>query len=453
MAPCVVQIGRAKTIITTTLTRLFALTHPIVLGPMGGAAGGALAAAVSNAGGLGLVGGGYGDADWLRTELAIARADTTCAWGAGFITWSATRAVLDQVLAGQPHAVVLSFGDPRPFGAVLKAAGCKLICQVQDLATAGLAREAGADLVVAQGSEGGGHGAGRGTLALALAPAVVDAVVPIPVLAAGGIADGRGLAAALMLVAQGALIGTRFYASDEALGSPRARDHIVAARGDDTTRTRVFDIVRGYHWPAPYTGRSLNNPFMARWQGREDELARALPAAADAFFAAQRAEDFDTAMVWAGVAVDLIHDVAPAALLVARLSAEAEQHLRAAAARCGAGRESRVRRAGAARRGLSAGAAPPRRADGRRAARTAGRGAAPRRRGAGRRPHPRQRPHQIHDAEQLVARGALRRADPDPRCARRRAARADRGRPAGRRARCRCPCTPTCTPASAARSG
>ena len=82
----------------------------------------------------------------------------------------------------------------------------------------------------------------------------------------------------------------------------------------------MFDIVRGYHWPAPYTGRSLNNAFMARWQGREDELARALPAAADAFFAAQRAEDFDTAMVWAGEAVDLIHDVSPAAQIVARIS-------------------------------------------------------------------------------------------------------------------------------------
>ncbi len=226
MAPCVVQIGRAKTIITTTLTRLFDLTHPSCWGRW------AARLAVSNAGGLGLVGGGYGDADWLRTELAIARADTTCAWGAGFITWSATRAVLNQVLAAQPHPVVLSFGDPRPFRAVIKAAGCKLICQVQDLATAALAREAGADLIVAQGSEGGGHGAGLGKLALV--PAVVDAVAPIPVLAAGGIADGRGLAAALMLGAQGALSGTRFYASDEALGSPRARDHIVAARGDDT---------------------------------------------------------------------------------------------------------------------------------------------------------------------------------------------------------------------------
>ena len=332
MAPCVVQIGRAKTIITTTLTRLFALTHPIVLGPMGGAAGGALAAAVSNAGGLGLVGGGYGDADWLRTELAIARADTTCAWGAGFITWSATRAVLDQVLAGQPHAVVLSFGDPRPFGAVLKAAGCKLICQVQDLAGAALAREAGADVIVAQGAEGGGHGALRATLPLV--PAVVDLVAPIPVLAAGGIADGRGVAAALMLGAEGALIGTRFYACDEALGSPRARQCIVQASGDETARTRVFDVVRGLDWPTPYTGRALRNGFMARWQGDEAGLAREVAAQRAAFQAAQRDEDFDTAMVWAGEAVDLIASVAPAARVVERLAQDAERHLRAGASLC-----------------------------------------------------------------------------------------------------------------------
>ena len=318
--------------IATDLTRLFKLDHPIVLGPMGGVAGGALAAAVSNAGGLGLVGGGYGDADWLRTELEIVRVATTRPWGVGLITWSASSAVLDQVLAARPHAVMLSFGDPRPFGALVKAAGCKLICQVQDLATAALAREAGADLIVAQGGEGGGHGATRGTLALV--PAVVDAVAPIPVLAAGGIADGRGLAAVLMLGAQGALIGTRYYASDEALGSTRARDCIVAAHGDDTARTRVFDIVRGYHWPGPYTGRSLVNAFATRWHGREDELARALPAAADAFFAAQRAENFDTAMVWAGEAVDLIHAVLPAAQITQRIGDEAERLLRAGAALC-----------------------------------------------------------------------------------------------------------------------
>ena len=160
---------------------------------------------------------------------------------------------------------MLSFGDPRPHAAVIKAAGCRLICQVQDLASARLAREAGADLVVAQGTEAGGHG---GTCAtLPLVPAVLDAVDPIPVLAAGGIADGRGLAAALALGAQGALIGTRFYASDEALGSPRAKQSIVEGSADGTQRTTVFDIVRGLDWPAGTNGRALRNPFMARWHG------------------------------------------------------------------------------------------------------------------------------------------------------------------------------------------
>lgn len=318
--------------IATDLTRLFGIAHSIVLAPMGGVAGGALAAAVSNAGGLGLVGGGYGDVDWLRAELDIVRRGTTRPWGAGLITWSASRAVLDQVLAAGPHAVMLSFGDPRPHGARVKAAGCKLICQVQDLAGAALAREAGADVIVAQGAEGGGHGALRATLPLV--PAVVDLVAPIPVLAAGGIADGRGVAAALMLGAQGALVGTRFYACDEALGSPRARQRIVQASGDETARTRVFDVVRGLDWPAPYTGRALRNGFMARWQGDEAGLAREVAAQRAAFQAAQRDEDFDTAMVWAGEAVDLIASVAPAARVVERLAQDAERYLRAGALRC-----------------------------------------------------------------------------------------------------------------------
>src|SRR5207237_5537708 len=109
---------------------------------------------------------------------------------------------------------MLSFGDPRPLVHSIKTAGCKLICQVQTVDDARLARDAGADIIVAQGTEAGGHGGSRGTFPLV--PAVVDAVAPIPVIAAGGIADGRGLAAALMLGAHGALIGTRFYATPEA---------------------------------------------------------------------------------------------------------------------------------------------------------------------------------------------------------------------------------------------
>jgi len=292
---------------------------------MGSVSGGRLAAAVSNAGGLGLVGGGYGDPPWLRTELSLVAEHTERPWGVGLITWSATHSVLDLVLQYRPHALMLSFGDPRPYAAAIRSAGCKLICQVQDLEGARLAQEAKADLVVAQGTEAGGHGGGRATLPLI--PAVVDAVTPTPVVAAGGIADGRGLAAALMLGAHGALIGTRFYASVEAIGQDRAKQCIVAAHGSETTRTRVFDLVRGYTWPAEYPGRALRNDFMERWHGREDDLTLALEGERVRYQEASREGDYDTAVIWAGEAVDLINGVGGAAEIVARIGAEAEAQL------------------------------------------------------------------------------------------------------------------------------
>ena len=316
--------------ITTALTEMFGLTHPIVLGPMGGVAGGRLAAAVSNAGGLGLVGGGYGDAAWLRTELTHVAEHTKRAWGVGLITWSIDRTVLDLALNYQPAAFVLSFGDPRPYAPAIKSAGCRLICQVQDLEGARLAREAKADIIVAQGTEAGGHAGTRATLPLV--PAIVDAVAPTPVVAAGGIADGRGLAAALMLGAHGVLMGTRFYASTEALGRAEAKQRIVAAHGSETARTRVFDIVRGYDWPAAYDGRALRNRFMQRWDGRESELASGLEVEHAVYQAAARGGDHDTAVVWAGEAVDLIKSVEGAAALVEQISAQAETQLRRIAA-------------------------------------------------------------------------------------------------------------------------
>jgi nitronate monooxygenase len=296
---------------------------------MGGVSGGHLAATVSNAGGLGLVGGGYGDPAWLRTELSRMKQATQRPWGVGLITWSASHSVVELVLGYRPHAVMLSFGDPRPYVSAIKSAGCKLICQVQGLDEVRLAREAGADIIVAQGTEAGGHGGGRATLPLV--PAVVDAMAPTPVVAAGGIADGRGLAAALMLGAHGALIGTRFYASAEALGQDRAKQRIVAARGDETARTRVFDLIRGYAWPPIYPGRAIRNGFMERWDGRESDLADALETERAGYQAAARDGDYDTAVVWAGEVVDLIKSVESASALVARISAEAEAQLRAGA--------------------------------------------------------------------------------------------------------------------------
>jgi nitronate monooxygenase len=317
--------------IRTALTAAFDLDVPLVLAPMGRVAGGRLAAAVSNAGGLGLVGGAYGDPDWLHRELSLVRTETDRPWGVGLITWYANPEVVELALRYQPAVFLLSFGDVRPYADAIKAAGCTLLCQVQEVDAAREAVAAGADIVVAQGSEAGSHGAVRATLPLV--PAVVDAVAPVPVLAAGGIADGRGLAAALMLGAQGAMLGTRFSAASEALTHERAKAQIVTARAADTAQTRVFDIIRGYGaWPAPFAARALRNEFFARWHGRDGELEAALATEQPRYERAVAAGDVATAMILAGEAVELIGAVVPAAELVRRIGAEAEAQLRAGTA-------------------------------------------------------------------------------------------------------------------------
>jgi nitronate monooxygenase len=311
----------------TRLTEKLAIRHPILLAPMGSTAGGALAAAVSAAGGLGIIGGGYPDPDWLEREFARAGNHRI---GCGFITWALARypAALDLALRHSPAAIMLSFGAAAPFIPRIKQAGAIVICQVQSLEQARIVLGEGADIIVAQGTEAGGHGGRRSTLPLV--PAIVDMVAAagreVPVVAAGGIADGRGLAAALMLGADGVLMGSRFYAAEEALASPAAKARLVAGSGDDTLRTAVFDIVRGRDWPPEYTGRALRNRFSETWHGRERELA-ATPGENARYAAAAAAGDFDTAVVFAGEGIDLIHAIEPARLIVERVMREAEAAL------------------------------------------------------------------------------------------------------------------------------
>jgi nitronate monooxygenase len=317
--------------IRTTLTEAFGMEYPIVLAPMNGIAGGRLAAAVSNAGGLGLVGGGYGDPEWLQRELALVQAETDRPWGVGLITWHASRAVVDLALSSHPDVFLLSFGEARRYASRIKAAGCTLLCQVQGVEMARAAVVAGADVIVAQGSEAGGHGA-AGHATFPLVPAVVDAVAPVPVLAAGGIADGRGLAAALMLGAEGAMLGTRFAAATESLMPEPAKARLLTAHAADTVRTRVFDLIRAYPWPEPYTGRAVRNDFCTRWHGREGELVAALETELPAYQRAVAEGDFETAVIFAGEVVELIDAIEPAAELVRRIGAEAEAQLRRGAA-------------------------------------------------------------------------------------------------------------------------
>jgi len=324
----------------TAFTDLFSLRHPVALAPMGGASGGALAVAVSQAGGLGLIGGGRQDRDWLDRELAIVAAGTSEPWGIGFQSWATTAATVEHALASRPAAVMLSFGDPVALAGPVQAAGVPLIIQVTDLAEARQAIGLGADVIVAQGTEAGGHGGHRSTLPFV--PAVVDLAGPIPVLAAGGIADGRGLAAALALGAAGVLMGTRFLATPEALIAPSAVKAILDGSGEDTERSRVLDIARGVPWPARYPGRALRNAFLDQWRGREDELA-ADQAARDAYDAAYARGEESVTPVWASEAIDLITEVVSAADLVGVITREAQAALARAsrllpcvsAARCG----------------------------------------------------------------------------------------------------------------------
>jgi nitronate monooxygenase len=313
--------------VRTAFTELFSLHHPIALAPMGGASGGALAAAVANAGGLGLVGGGRQDPGWLDRELAIAAGGSDLAWGVGFQSWATDVATVERALAFGPRAVMLSFGDPTPLATPVRRAGLPLIIQVTDLAETRLAMAAGADVIVAQGTEAGGHGGRRSTLPFV--PVVVDLAAPTPVLAAGGIADGRGVAAALALGAAGALIGTRFLTALEALVPAYVTKAILESGGEDTERSRVSDIARGAPWPSKYGARTVRNRVLDQWRGREEELA-ADSAGRQAYQDAVAAGELTPEPVWASEAIDLITDLAPAADLVAALSAGAEEALRRA---------------------------------------------------------------------------------------------------------------------------
>lgn len=288
------------------------------------AAGGALAAAVSRAGGLGLIGGGYGDAEWIDAQFETAGGERV---GIGFITWSAARkpSVVTAALERKPAAVMLSFGDPSIFAAEIHAAGAVLICQCQNLTHVRAALDADADVVVAQGTEAGGHGAQRGTFTLV--PEVADMLArdsPDTLLvAAGGVADGRGLAAALALGADGVLIGTRLCAAQESSVKPLHKRAIVDSDGDATLRTRIPDIVRDLPWPSEFTARIQRNGFVSRWHGQESELKRQASVEGPRYLQAFADGDPENTAVWFGEAAGLIDTIEPAAAIIERMVTDA----------------------------------------------------------------------------------------------------------------------------------
>ena len=315
--------------LTTRLTERLKIAHPILLAPMAAVAGGRLAAAVTAAGGFGLIGGGFGDDAWTQAQFREAgNANVGC----GFITWSMAQRpeTLDRALAHKPRAVMLSFGDPRPFAVRIKDSGALLICQIQSRADAESAVAADADIIVAQGAEAGGHSDKRATITLV--PEVADllaARAPDTLLcAAGGIADGRGLAAALTLGADGVLLGTRLWASQEALVHENFKQAALTATGDDTVRQIVTDIARGYDWPARFDARVMRNAFVESWLGQERQLRDAADIERPRYAKAVAEGDATRAAPIVGEGIGLIRAIEPAAVIIERMVAQAEMALR-----------------------------------------------------------------------------------------------------------------------------
>ena len=322
--------------VSTRFTQRFELATPIALAPMALASGGALSAACARSGALGLVGGGYGDLAWTQREYTLAQhllQDAPSALrrlGCGFITWKLDEdaSALDWLLrqAHVPAAVMLSFGDPRPYAARIRARGAALICQIQQLSQLPWALEAGAQVIVAQGTEAGGHGinALQGRSTLAWVPELADVLArqasEVMLLAAGGVGDGRGVAAALMLGADGVLMGSRLWATQESLAAVGAKQQAVHTNGDGTARSAVFDILRRKNWPAPYDFRAIRNALHLAWEDRIDDLARDPQAARADYDAGVQAGDFSRAHATVGEAVGLIHDLPAAGDLIERIT-------------------------------------------------------------------------------------------------------------------------------------
>lgn len=311
----------------TTLTTSWRFQYPIIGAPMFGVASGRLAQAVSQAGGLGMLGvGSQTSVEFLTREAAIARGEHQTRFGIGLMAWVLEKRpeLLDAAIQAQPFLISISFGSPAPYVERLHQHGIRVATQVHSRAEALEAARAGVDLVVAQGTEAGGHTSQVSTLPLLQ---IVLEAVETPVVAAGGIASPRGVAAALAAGAQGVWVGTCLLTALESDTSEAARARLIEAQETETTLTRVFDLAQGLAWPEQFPGRALRNRFTQAW----DAHPEAVPTAAQArqeLMEAIKQRDYEVAFIYAGQAVGLVTQQQPAGDIIRRLGDGAEHLLR-----------------------------------------------------------------------------------------------------------------------------
>ena len=313
----------------TPVCALLGIEHPIVLGGMGTGTSPELVAAVSGAGGLGILGASRQNPDELGREVEQIRRATDKPFGLNLLLFRERPGQYDALVATRPRVVSTAWPnveqDLAAYAAKAHAAGALFMHMVSTVDEARKAARAGADVIVAQGMEGGGHIGLMGTMPLV--PMVVSVVAPVPVLAAGGVADGRGLAAALALGADGVLLGTRFLATDESPIAKGFKQAIVESDGHDTLVTDIPDVANGQVWPGAYV-RVRRNRFIEEWIGREGELRRRRHEVRAQLAEAARSGDPDRGAIMLGQTAGLIDRVEPAADLVRQIASDAESILR-----------------------------------------------------------------------------------------------------------------------------
>ena len=327
-----------KGMLQTRLCRELGIAYPIFSAPLGGGnAGPELAASVSEAGGLGFLGMGGLPGQAIREQIRETRRRTSKPFGVGLLSPRLSGGEVEACVEERVPVLLLFWGDVTPYVEKAKQAGIRVFAQVGSVAEAKAAAAAGVDAIVAQGFEAGGHVRGTTSLA-ALVPAVCDAVAPLPVVAAGGLATGRGLVAALGLGAEAVLMGTRFVASEESRACPGYKQRIVRACAEDTVYTALFDI----GWPDA-AHRVLRNKAVDEWEraGRprsgqrpgEGTTVGRMPiggASADIPRYSARTPmigfegDLEYAALYAGESCGLVNDIKPAAAIVRDVVAEAE---------------------------------------------------------------------------------------------------------------------------------
>lgn len=292
-----------------------------------------LVAAVSETGGLGSIGSVFESAETVEKQIARVRELSDRPFAVNHVVPLLDEEAFEATLEARPAVISLALGDPGELVDRAHAAGAKVVHQVHTVEQARRAAELGVDAIIAQGSEAGGQGMALGVGAMALIPQVVDAVVPIPVLAAGGVADGRGLAAALVLGAQGANVGTRFLASEEASADDKWKQAILHTESEEVVRFEVFNEILPSRSDRAYetVPRVMRTVFVEEWQGRPEAARRESERLRAELMSAIKERRPHELLPFTGQTAGIIRDILPAAEIVRKMVAEAEQALERAA--------------------------------------------------------------------------------------------------------------------------